>query len=130
MTSSNDGQDNAPAKLSPAEFLKAQGIEEFGTAVVFQGELVSEATEKTRLLEMRADGKARRRLALLNFIVKDLLVHVIGILIIAGLSLGSGLVLSNSEALEPDKEWARNTLSAVIGIVAGYVFGKGSSSKP
>lgn len=127
MTASNDELGNLPEKLSPTEFLKAKGIEEFGTAVVFQGELVSEATERTRLMELRDDGKARRRLELLSFIVKDLLVYIVGILIIAGLSIGSGFVLSNDESSEPDKEWARTTLSGVIGVVAGYVFGKGSS---
>lgn len=117
-----------PEKLSTTEFLKRNGIEEFGTAVVFQGEVISAATEKSRLAEIEADGNARRRLDLLNFIVKDALVHAVGILLILGLATGSGAVLANNDASLQAKEWARTMLSAIGGSVAGYVFGKGSKA--
>ncbi len=118
-------ENSPPGRLSTAEFLKKNGIEEFGT--VFQGEVISSATERSRLSEIEADGNARRRLNLLNFIVKDALVHAVGILLILGLAAGSGLMLLEGKSSQQEKEWARAMLSAIGGSVAGYVFGKGSS---
>lgn len=121
----NPAQNHPPEKLSIAEFLKKNGVEEFGT--VFQGEVISTATEKSRLTEIAADGSARRLLGLLNFIVKDALVHVVGIVLILGLATMTSLTLLDDDALPQEKEWARAMLSAIGGSVAGYVFGKGSS---
>jgi hypothetical protein len=121
----NSAQSHPPEKLSIAEFLKKNGVEEFGT--VFQGEVISTATEKSRLTEIEADGSARRLLGLLNFIVKDALVHVVGIILVLGLAAITSLTLFDDEASSQEKEWARAMLSAIGGSVAGYVFGKGSS---
>jgi hypothetical protein len=118
----------SPERISTNDFLEAQGIKEFG-AVVFRGEVISAATEKSRLMEARADGNARRRLELLNFIVKDALVHTVGILIVVGLAAGSGLTLADGESSSQDREWARAMLSAIGGAVAGYVFGKSSGTR-
>jgi hypothetical protein len=118
-------QNNLPEKISPNGFLEQYGVKELGT--VFQGEVISAATEKSRLAEIAADGNARRQLALLNFVVKDALVHAVGIFLVLGLAAGGGLILSDNHASDEAKEWARTMLSAIGGSVAGYVFGKGSS---
>ncbi|MEO0770425.1 MAG: hypothetical protein AAFY72_13535 [Cyanobacteria bacterium J06649_4] len=121
--SSEEEKLRSPEKLSTTDFLKEQGVGEFGTAVVFQGEVLSQAAEHSRLQEARADGNARRRLALLNFIFKD----VAGILLVITFAISSGLILLNDNASEENRELASNVLFAISGAGAGYVFGKNSN---
>jgi hypothetical protein len=117
---------HSPEWISTNDFLAINGVKEFGTATIFQGEFISPATERARLIEARADGKARRRIELLNFMFKDALAHAVGILLVVGLAVGSSLMLADSSALPQDREWARTMLSAIGGAIAGYIFGKGS----
>lgn len=120
-----------PEKTRTSDYLKSKGIESLGDvdSIVFKGELISEAEEKALIEERKEDGKARRRMELLNFILKDALVHAVGILLIAALAMGSGFILSQEDSSTQDREWARAILSAISGAVAGYVFGKSSSGE-
>jgi hypothetical protein len=111
---------------SADKFYKENGIEEFGTAV-FQGEVMSSAAEKSRLSQSEADGDVRRRIELLNFLIKDALVYLASIVIVLGLAAISGFMLLEEDASTQEKDWAKATLTAIGGSVAGYVFGKGSS---
>ncbi|MEL7071054.1 MAG: hypothetical protein AAGN15_20750 [Cyanobacteria bacterium J06581_3] len=123
MADHSSGSKASPLKrLSTADFLEENGVGEFGTASVFQGEWISKEAERSRLREVSADGDARRRLELLNFLFKD----VVGILLVISLAVSSSFILFDKSLSAQDREWARSMLSAIGGAVAGYVFGKGS----
>lgn len=121
--SSDKEKTYSPEQLSTTDFLKKQGVSDFGTAIVFQGEVLSQAAEQARLQEDKADGDARRRLALLNFIFKD----IAGMLLIITFAISSGLILLNDDASADTRKLASNILFAISGAGAGYVFGKNSN---
>lgn len=111
-------------KRTPDEYLKDNGVDVFGeitqTKTIKPKETPQDADARRRIEFIQQ--KAQLRLDFLNFIFKEGL----GVLLIITMAAGSWIILSNSNSSTKDREWARTTLSAVSGIVAGYVFGKSS----
>ncbi|WP_421655659.1 hypothetical protein [Leptothermofonsia sp. ETS-13] len=91
--------------------------------------LEKENTERVARLEKeRLDDSHKRALERYRFLVKEASVYVIGILLIIALGSTSSVILFDKSASEESKTWARSTLTAIATAVAGYVFGKSSSS--
>jgi len=102
---------------STADYLKDNKVRALGdidpahTVVV-----ISKVEERSRLRELEADGKFRRW--------KDLLTHS-AVIVLVFMAVTNCLLILNSETTsEQNKEWARTTLSAIVGAGLGYTFGK------
>ena len=119
----------SPEQLSTADFLKEQGVNSIGQVSV-RGEFSSEAEAESRLREKEADGNARRRIELLQFLFKDALINVFGIALLTVLVFTSLLTLAQPDADLEDKAFARSMLSTIVAAAGGYVLGKGSNNKP
>ncbi len=91
--------------------------------------LEKESTERAARLEKeRLDDAHKRALERSKFLFKEASVYMVGILLIIALGATSSFVLFDKGASEESKTWARSTLTAIATAVAGYVFGKSSSS--
>lgn len=104
---------NSRIKIKEAEALSGIKIKE----------IEAEATRKIKEIEVATE----KRLKFLNFLVKDISVLVIAILLVLILMIISTFTFFNSNASQENKDWAKATLTAIGGAVAGYLFGKGSA---
>ncbi len=109
-----------PFKRSAEDYLKEQGVAEFGNVAI--EEKVSKVEAESRLRREEADATAKRRLTF----IKEISTSAVGILIIAALAIGAGLVIGNEKSSSDNQTWARSVLTALGGAVTGYFFGKGS----
>lgn len=92
--------------------------------------LGKEETERNARLEKeRLDDAHKRSMERYKFIVKEATVYIVGILLITALGTTSTFILFNGDSAQEAKTWAKSTLTAIATAVAGYVFGKSSSSK-
>ena len=114
-------------KRTPDEYLNDHGVDVFGeishTKTIKPKETPEDAKARRELNLLKE--KAQLRLNFLSFLFKEGL----GVLLIITMSVGSWIILADSNSSIKDREWARTTLSAVGGVVAGYIFGK-SGKKP
>lgn len=71
-----------------------------------------------------ADKNLRRRKEFWTFVIKDLLVHVLAILIIMLVVLYSFSVLMGTRSTPQEKEWAMSIVMAILTGIIGLLFGR------
>lgn len=104
---------------STADYLKDNKVSALGDIDINPAHtvvVISKVEERSRLRELEADGKFRR--------LKDLLTHSAVIVLVFVAVTNCLRILNIETTTEQDKEWARTTVSAIVGAGLGYAFGK------
>jgi cation transport ATPase len=114
MTSPNQ----EPRSSSPDDwFAKSSSLEVDLTKAKFQIE--TEAEINARLAREEATHKTKQ--------VKERVGFIISVLIVIVLLFFSLYQIQDSRSSKENKDWAKVTLTSILGAVGGYAFGKSSS---
>ena len=87
---------------------------------------VVEGNLTVKAVEGREERRQRLRESFLSFLVKDLLVYLIGVALVVAAGVWSFATLTRSASSEPDRQFARSMLASLITGVLAFVFGKAS----
>lgn len=81
-----------------------------------------------RATEGRDEKKLRLRKEYLSFLVKDLLIYVVGVLLLIAAAIYAFLILSTRNSPEPDRQFARSLMTALLTGVVAFLFGKSTKA--
>jgi hypothetical protein len=133
MDSSSEGKSQSPSesemltqKSLPMEsiddYFKGNGIEPSSIKIDISYDS-PDAINRTQQEEVH-----QRKLAFAKFIIKEASVYAIGLCLVIALASVSLVVILDKKASSESQAWSKSTLTALMTAIAGYVFGKNSSS--
>ena len=128
-----------PQKIFLEEYLKEQGVNDFGKVSITTETTITRAEIASRLRREEAETNARLRLeekvennrlelekkAESSKRFKSLSAYIVGLILTLAIAGGSLTFIFSDNATENDKKWAQSTLTGLFGAMAGFVFAKG-----
>lgn len=112
---------NKPPIETIDDYFKEVGIEPSSVKL----EIEYGASEETK---QEKQDTHQQKMELYRFVVKEASVYAIGCLLVVALTTVSTSVILDKKAHPESQAWAKSTLTALVTAIAGYVFGKSSSS--